>query len=186
MELEAKEVREKLNLTTNRYDYLIGRVGMEFSGRVHGTGRAHRFSYGNLVELKLMDLLSREGFSPNVVRKITDQLLKYDKEVGAGIFSEGESDVKVYILLGLDRQIIVDGKERRVYRFPLSQNALDGFYDVQDQEKRREGQFIERGIFELVGGADKLENVLANTEKVLQINIWAMKRNLSSQVRRKL
>ena len=149
MAIQAKKIQEDFGINKTRYQYLYDKIGIKpDEEEVEGTGRAHRFSFRNLVQFAISNWATSMGWSGRSVKRLLIYFDEYEKDCAAGVFdSEKEHEnlhaYKIYYP-GVNYYLIMDmgeGGKARIYpEMPNPTNALR-----LDEFKKAESEMLPDG-----------------------------------------
>lgn len=98
-QFQAKDIQRILKITKIRYEYLTSKIdikpGVE---EVEGTGKAHLYSFKNLLQIAVAHNANKMGLSLRLVKKLLINLENYNDEVESGIFDHRkDTNLKIYV-----------------------------------------------------------------------------------------
>jgi hypothetical protein len=97
----AKDIQKILGIPKFRYEYLAGKMQIRPElEEVEGQGRAHVYSFRNLLEFAFVNVASAMGLSPKNCGRLLAFVRFIDKTYEVGIFAEGEGpDLSVHFVV---------------------------------------------------------------------------------------
>ena len=78
MEYRAKDIQDIFRISRSRYDYIAGRIGIQPEIKeVTGTGRAHLYSFKNVVQFGCANMGVVLGLNPRIIKDMLKWLEAY-------------------------------------------------------------------------------------------------------------
>lgn len=95
---QAKDIQLILRITKIRYEYLTSKLNIKPGvEEVEGTGRAHLYSFKNLLQIAVAHNANQMGLSLRLVNNLLDNLESYEDEVEPDLFDTVRNKVSIYI-----------------------------------------------------------------------------------------
>jgi DNA-binding transcriptional MerR regulator len=199
---QAKDIQLILNIKKVRYEYLASKIGIiPDIEEVEGTGRAHLYSFKNLLQFAIAHNANKLGLPLRTVKKLFDHLENYDDEVQSELFVSGiDTNVSIYCAYYGDFHIIfIKGNVMRYYHAaPIKIRELKGPLESLTGEdlKEHKQNFIKafsaigRPNLDVVFDTDrgsisdikKLNEFLDASDGYITINLGMIKNSINSQL----
>jgi len=115
---QAKDIQHILRITKIRYEYLTSKLGIKPDvEEVEGTGRAHLYSFKNVLQIAVAHNANKMGMSLRIVKSLLDDLESYKDEVEPELFDAVKNTrVSIYCAYHGEFPIVyIKGKDFRFY-----------------------------------------------------------------------
>lgn len=146
---QAKDIQYLLHITKIRYEYLTSKLDIKPDvEEVEGTGRAHLYSFKNLLQIAIAHKANKMGLSLRAVKRLFDDLESYKDEVEPGIFDvDKDTSVSIYFAYYGEFSIIfIRGKDFRYYPHTAAK-----LREIEEQSKKLTGPDYEDDQVYLIG-----------------------------------
>ena len=184
---QAKNIQQIFGIPKYRYEYIATKIGIQAGiEEVEGQGRAHLYSYKNLLQFGFAHHAINLGFSPKNVRLMLNFLDEFtegklllpglDRDVDKRIFDPGtDTDFIFYNIKSFGISVIGIGKRK------AKKMIMQGFYKPVSgvEEKERIGaNFVTEANME-TAYKNNLDAALFEADGYIAINIGAIKRKIN-------
>jgi DNA-binding transcriptional MerR regulator len=199
---QAKDIQIILNIKKVRYEYLASKIGIiPDIEEVEGTGRAHLYSFENLLQFAIAHNANKLGLPLRTVKKLFDYLENYDDEVQSELFVSGiDTNVSIYCAYYGDFHIIfIKGNLMRYYHAAhIKIRELKGPLESLTGEDLKEHKQYFIKTFRAIGRPNldvvfdkgrgfisdikKLDEFLDASDGYITINLGVIKNSINSQL----